>query len=71
MNWPSSPRLLLRATPTTLEVTIYDDGTGLSGDRRSGLANLLGRAARRRGTLSVNDPAPESDTTLVWSVPLG
>lgn len=67
----SAARVRLHATATRLDVTVSDDGVGLGGDRRSGLANLQERAARRDGTLQVNDPPPESGTTLVWSVPLG
>ena len=67
-----SATVRLHATPSTLEVTVADDGVGL-GDahHHSGLANLRARAERRGGILCVNEPAPERGTSLVWSVPLG
>jgi signal transduction histidine kinase len=51
-----------------LEVT--DDGVGVPEDgRRSGLANLQGRAAELGGELTVNG-APGLGTQLTWRVPL-
>lgn len=66
-----SATVRLHASASALDVTVRDDGVGLQGDRRSGLENLRVRAERRGGTLLVNDPPPESGTTIVWSVPLG
>jgi signal transduction histidine kinase len=54
-----------------LVVEVQDDGVGIPGDstRRSGLANLENRAARRGGTVEVR-ALPEGGTDLRWSVPL-
>ncbi|KQY25026.1 hypothetical protein ASD16_06100 [Cellulomonas sp. Root485] len=54
-----------------LVVEVQDDGRGIPGDvpRRSGLANLENRAARRGGTVVVT-ALPEGGTDLRWSVPL-
>ncbi|WP_146925335.1 GAF domain-containing sensor histidine kinase [Cellulomonas xylanilytica] len=56
---------------TDLVVEVQDDGIGLPADvsRRSGLANLENRAARRDGTVVVS-ALPEGGTHLRWSVPL-
>lgn len=67
----STAGVRLHASASGFQVMISDDGVGITGDRRSGLANLQGRAARRGGILLVNAPAPDSGTTLLWSVPLG
>jgi signal transduction histidine kinase len=61
----------LHATAASLDVTVADDGTGLAGSRRSGLANLRDRAERRGGRLLVNEPPPDRGTRLFWSVPFG
>jgi signal transduction histidine kinase len=66
-----SATVRLHASATTLDVTVRDDGIGLASDRRSGLENLRVRAEKRGGNLLVNDPPPESGTSIVWSVPLG
>lgn len=54
-----------------LVVTIMDNGIGLPEDvgRRSGLANLAGRAARHGGTFEAATLDPRG-TILRWSVPL-
>jgi signal transduction histidine kinase len=66
-----SAQVHLRATATGFDVTVADDGVGLTGSRRSGLANLRDRAERRGGSLLVNEPPPEQGTRVVWSVPFG
>jgi signal transduction histidine kinase len=61
----------VRTTTSTLEVVVTDDGRGIgSSMRRSGLANIRRRAERRYGRVTVNEPAPQSGTTLRWTVPL-
>lgn len=54
-----------------LVVEVQDDGVGIPADvaRRSGLANLENRAARRGGSV-VAEALPEGGTHLRWSVPL-
>ncbi|WP_333473349.1 sensor histidine kinase [Lolliginicoccus lacisalsi] len=53
-----------------LDLTISDDGTGISSTgRRSGLANLEARAAECGGHCTI-DTAPGRGTTIHWSVPL-
>jgi signal transduction histidine kinase len=54
-----------------LALCVTDDGVGPPGEtlRRSGLANLAGRAKRWHGTLTF-DPAPGGGTQLRWSVRL-
>ena len=54
-----------------LAVEVQDDGVGIPAAvaRRSGLANLENRAARRGGSVSVR-ALPEGGTHLRWSVPL-
>jgi signal transduction histidine kinase len=54
-----------------LVVEVQDDGVGIPGDvsRRSGLANLENRAARRGGSFVVT-ALPEGGTHLRWTVPL-
>ena len=54
-----------------LAVTVADDGVGLTGNRRSGLANLRQRAERRGGSLVVDVPPAGTGTRLHWSVPFG
>jgi signal transduction histidine kinase len=54
-----------------IEVVVTDDGTGLGkSDRRSGLANLAGRAKARGGTCEAQPVQPHG-TRLSWSVPAG
>jgi signal transduction histidine kinase len=54
-----------------IEVVVTDDGTGLGeSDRRSGLANLAGRARARGGTFQAQPVQPHG-TRLAWSVPAG
>jgi signal transduction histidine kinase len=53
-----------------LALRVRDDGMGMSGStRRSGLANLEGRAAKLGGALTVR-PAADGGTELDWCVPL-
>jgi len=53
-----------------LTLRVEDDGVGIgAATRRSGLANLRQRAARRGGTLDLAVP-PGGGTSLCWSVPL-
>jgi signal transduction histidine kinase len=66
-----SATVRLHASAARLDVTVRDDGIGLASERRSGLENLRVRAEKRGGTLLVNDPPPESGTSIVWTVPLG
>ncbi|HWI42392.1 MAG TPA: GAF domain-containing protein [Nocardioides sp.] len=57
------------AAGETIDLTVRDDGRGMSGDHReSGLANLRVRAQQRGGSLRV-DSTPGAGTTIVWSVP--
>jgi signal transduction histidine kinase len=59
------------AEADSLSVVVTDDGAGLGeGTRRSGLANLEQRAARRGGALTAGTP-PGGGTRLTWRVPLG
>jgi signal transduction histidine kinase len=67
----SSAAVHLHAAPTTFDVTVADDGVGLTGNRRSGLANLRQRAERRGGSLVVDVPPAGTGTRLHWSVPFG
>ncbi|VXC46210.1 sensor histidine kinase [Nocardioides sp. AX2bis] len=61
----------VEADPSTLVVTVADDGVGLGeGSRRSGLDNLRVRAVRLGGTLTATTP-PGGGTLLTWTVPLG
>ncbi|MFF8603089.1 GAF domain-containing protein [Streptomyces sp. NPDC015232] len=55
-----------------LAVTVSDDGVGIpQGGRRSGLRNLVERAERLGGTLSVRARAErDSGTVLEWRIPL-
>ena len=53
-----------------LVLVVRDDGVGMQDSaRRSGLANLAGRAERLGGTLKVG-PADGGGTELLWQVPL-
>jgi signal transduction histidine kinase len=66
----ASAQVRLHASASRLEVMVTDDGVGLCSDRRSGLQNLRDRAENRGGSLTIDDPAPERGTRVVWSVPL-
>jgi len=58
----------ITATVSRIDVSVTDDGIGMSGDAtRSGLANLERRATRHAGSLDVV-PAPDGGTTVLWSV---
>src|SRR5450755_21385 len=53
-----------------LVLVVSDNGKGMTGaTRRSGLANLTGRAAQLGGTLQLS-PAGDGGTELRWQVPL-
>ena len=53
-----------------LSLLVRDNGTGIKdSSRRSGLANLAGRAEPYGGTLAVG-PASGGGTGLCWQVPL-
>ena len=53
-----------------VELTVVDDGIGLSADgRRSGLANLESRARELGGEFRA-DAGPGGGTSLTWRVPL-
>ncbi|NYE70418.1 sensor histidine kinase [Microlunatus parietis] len=53
-----------------LEVRVVDNGVGLGdAERRSGLANLERRAARRGGFFEVG-PSDDGGTLVVWRVPV-
>jgi signal transduction histidine kinase len=58
-------------TTATLELVVTDDGVGIDPGqtRRSGLANLTGRAERNGGTLTISS-TPNAGTTLTWRVPV-
>ena len=60
--------LTLAVTSDAVVLTITDDGSGIRGSRRSGLANLDERATRRGGTFTID--TGHDGTRLVWSVPL-
>jgi signal transduction histidine kinase len=66
----SSVEILVRADlpARQVQLLVRDDGTGLPEhtSRRSGLANLAGRARRHGGKLTVQSP-PGGGTTLTWS----
>ena len=66
----SSVTVAVSADPDLVRLVVADDGKGLpAGGRRSGLANLAGRAAELDGTFS----AARRDvggTQIVWQVPL-
>jgi signal transduction histidine kinase len=53
-----------------LSLRVADDGVGVPADgRRSGLANLAERAARRGGDFEVR-PGDAGGTVLEWRVPV-
>lgn len=59
----------ITATVSRIDVSIEDDGIGMSGGAaRSGLANLEYRATEHGGSLDVL-PAPDGGTQVRWSVP--
>jgi signal transduction histidine kinase len=62
----------LRVAEGELTLDVLDDGVGIptDRDRNSGLANLLRRAQRWGGTLSV-EPGAGGGTRLTWTVQLG
>jgi two-component system, NarL family, sensor histidine kinase DevS len=63
-------RVTVHADKQQLDLTVIDNGIGLSGTtRRSGLANLNRRAERRGGYLHVGD-SPEGGLRLQWSIPI-
>jgi signal transduction histidine kinase len=63
-------RVSVQADKQQLDLTVIDNGIGLSGTtRRSGLANLNRRAERRGGYLHVGD-SPEGGLRLQWSIPI-
>jgi signal transduction histidine kinase len=54
-----------------LSLTVHDDGVGIASgtpSRKSGLANLVRRAARHGGTLDIHPRDPRG-TTLRWAIP--
>jgi signal transduction histidine kinase len=63
-------RVRVQADKKNLDLTVIDNGIGLSGStRRSGLANLNRRAERHGGYLDVGD-SPEGGLRLQWSIPI-
>jgi signal transduction histidine kinase len=75
----TSVRVNVAVTPGELLLQIEDDGMGIGPtSRRSGLANLQERAARRGGNLRVTSPrvgtedteATEGGTSLRWTIPM-
>lgn len=67
----SSAAVHVHADPTSLTVTVEDDGRGIQGrGRASGTANLAQRAAARGGHYSL-DSRLEGGAVVVWRVPLG
>ena len=63
-------RVRVQADKQHLDLTVIDNGIGLSGTaRRSGLANLNRRAERHGGYLDVGD-SPEGGLRLQWSIPI-
>jgi signal transduction histidine kinase len=64
--------VVLRVDDDTLTLTVADDGIGFQGDDESegnGLTSMRRRAARLKGTLSIESRAP-SGTLVTLSVPL-
>jgi signal transduction histidine kinase len=59
------------AVADELDITITDDGCGISADnrRRSGLANMASRAQKLGGDCHVHSP-PAGGTRVDWRVPL-
>lgn len=69
----SSVSITLTVTLNAIEVTVIDDGTGItpSLSRRSGLSNLAARARRHRGTFSLHERTDgHSGAQMAWSAPL-
>ena len=64
----SNTALTLRITESAVELSLIDDGVGMSGSRRSGLANLEARASSRGGRFTVESASP--GTRVVWTVPI-
>lgn len=65
-----SARIEVGATPDRIEVSIIDDGVGISELRReSGLRNLRQRAEDLGGSLQIEVAEP-SGTVLRWQIPL-
>lgn len=59
----------VRADDGDVELVVQDDGRGLgTSTRRSGLANVLERAAQRDGACTIA-PAPAGGTVVAWRVP--
>lgn len=67
----SSVAVTVAVTHESVDITVEDDGVGLSPSqsRRSGLSNLAARARRHRGSFVIS-PAPERGSIMSWSVPL-
>lgn len=62
--------VLVELDGATLTVQVADNGVGLtSADRRSGLANLAGRAKQLNGEFETAQ-RPEGGTLVRWSVPI-
>ena len=60
----------LRRTPTTLRLTVADDGCGIPrGITKRGLQNIRERAESAGGHCEVRS-SPRSGTTVTWEVPL-
>jgi signal transduction histidine kinase len=64
----SAATLSLGVTDDFLVVEVSDNGTGITGTRRSGLANLQERAEARAGTCAI-ETGP-TGTVVRWRVPL-
>jgi len=59
----------ITATVSRIDVSIKDDGIGMTGNAaRSGLANLERRAVEHAGSLDVL-AAPDGGTQVRWSAP--
>ncbi len=66
----SSVDVALEVSTSQLCLSVTDNGVGLGETtRRSGLANLTARAARRGGTLTVHS-SPDEGTQLQWQIAL-
>jgi signal transduction histidine kinase len=66
----SAAAVIVSSGGDTLRIEVTDNGIGPpEPGRRSGLANMAGRAAELGGTLRL-DPVPGGGTQLVWEVPL-
>jgi signal transduction histidine kinase len=55
--------------PTSLVLTLRDDGVGIQSDRRSGLDNMAARLRRHGGRLDIST-GPATGTELQWRVPI-